>query len=188
MRNLAALIEECWIAETGQVDNSYIKAHCFASSATARCVPIPLASRLSVGQRRSTPWSMCVGVSPPSSLLLAIRRIGKRADLLIAGIVRMKRVNANRGYDTNGINAPWTRRERSRRPPGRRKRHRPLQYCERRNKHRRRVEALFFHLKDSRSVATNKDSVGRTFLSALALAAETPFWLCTSSDPRISAS
>ena len=63
---LAALTEEGWIAETGQIDSSYIKVHRSAGGAKGGRGPMPLASRVAAGQRRSTPLSMSSG--GPSAL------------------------------------------------------------------------------------------------------------------------
>src|ERR1700712_1390007 len=57
-RILAALTQEGWIAETGQIDSSYIKAARSAGGAKGGRGPMPLASRVVGGQRRSTPLSM----------------------------------------------------------------------------------------------------------------------------------
>jgi len=60
-RILAALSEEGWIAETGQIDSSYIKTHRSAGGAKGGREPTPLASRVAAGQRRSTRSSMFSG-------------------------------------------------------------------------------------------------------------------------------
>jgi len=57
-RILAALTEQGWIAETGQIDSSYIKAHRSAGGAKGGRGPTPLASRVEAGQPRSTRLSM----------------------------------------------------------------------------------------------------------------------------------
>ena len=57
-RILAALTEDGWIAETGQIDSSYIKAHRSAGGAKGGREPMPLASRVVGGQRRSMPLSI----------------------------------------------------------------------------------------------------------------------------------
>jgi transposase len=56
-RILAALTEEGWIAETAQIDSSYVKAHRSAGGAKGGLEPRPLASRVAAGRRRSTPSS-----------------------------------------------------------------------------------------------------------------------------------
>jgi hypothetical protein len=66
-RILAALTEEGWIAETGQIDSSYIKAHRSAGGAKEGRGPMPLASRVVGGLRRSTPLSMSSGDHSASS-------------------------------------------------------------------------------------------------------------------------
>lgn len=66
-RLLAALTEEGWIAETGQIDNSYIKAHRSASGAKGGREPMPLASSTAVGRQRSTRLSMSSGARSVSS-------------------------------------------------------------------------------------------------------------------------
>ena len=50
---LAALTDEGWIAETGQIDSSYVKAHRCSGGAKGGLEPKPLASRAEVGRRRS---------------------------------------------------------------------------------------------------------------------------------------
>ena len=57
-RILVALTEEGWIAETGQINSSYIKAHRSAGGAKGGRGPMPLASRVAAGQPRSTRLSM----------------------------------------------------------------------------------------------------------------------------------
>lgn len=61
--------------------------------------------------------------------------------------------------------------------PGRRNRQHPIQYGERRDKDRCRVEAMFCRLKDFRRIATRYDKLARNFLSAVSLAAAAPFWI-----------
>lgn len=48
---LAALTEEGWIAETGQIDSSYVKAHRCSGGAKGGLEPRPLAFRAAVGRR-----------------------------------------------------------------------------------------------------------------------------------------
>lgn len=66
-RILAALTDEGRITETGQIDTSYIKAHRFAGGAKRGRGPMPLASRVAAGRRRSTRWSMSSGDHSASS-------------------------------------------------------------------------------------------------------------------------
>ena len=54
----SGLTEDGWIAETGQIDSSYIKAHRSAGGAKGGREPMPLASRVVGGQRRSMPLSI----------------------------------------------------------------------------------------------------------------------------------
>ncbi len=61
--------------------------------------------------------------------------------------------------------------------PGRRNRKRPIQYDERRYRDRWRVEAMFCRLKDFRRIATRYDKLARNYLSAVAFAAASKFWL-----------
>lgn len=74
-RVLAALAEEGWIAETGQIDSSYIKAHCSAGGAKRGGGPMSLVSRVEAGQRRSMRSSMFLGDHSASSWLAATRRM-----------------------------------------------------------------------------------------------------------------
>jgi transposase len=60
-RILAALTEEGWIAETAQIDSSYIKAHRCAGGGKGGLEPMPLASRAVAGRRRSMRLSMSSG-------------------------------------------------------------------------------------------------------------------------------
>ena len=66
-RILAALSEEGWIAETAQIDSSYVKAHRCSGGAKGGLEPRPLASRAVVGRRRSTPLSISSGDHSASS-------------------------------------------------------------------------------------------------------------------------
>jgi len=66
-RILAALTEEGWIAETGQIDSSYIKAHRRAGGAKGGREPMPLASRAGGERPRSTRLSMSSGDHSASS-------------------------------------------------------------------------------------------------------------------------
>ena len=52
-RILAALTDEGWIAETAQIDSSYVKAHRCAGGAKGGRAPTPLASRVAAGRRKS---------------------------------------------------------------------------------------------------------------------------------------
>ena len=61
VRILAALTEEGWIAETAQIDSSYIKAHRCAGGGKGGLEPMPLASRAAAGRRRSMRSSMSSG-------------------------------------------------------------------------------------------------------------------------------
>ncbi len=54
---LAALTEKGWIAETGQIDSSYIKTHRSAGGAKRGREPMPLASRVAAGLQKFTPLS-----------------------------------------------------------------------------------------------------------------------------------
>lgn len=60
-RILAALTEDGWIAETAQIDSSYVKAHRCAGGGKGGLAPMPLASRAVAGRRRSTRLSMSSG-------------------------------------------------------------------------------------------------------------------------------
>ncbi len=53
-RILNALTEQGWIAETAQIDSSYIKAHRCAGGGKGGREPMPLASRVVAGPPRST--------------------------------------------------------------------------------------------------------------------------------------
>ena len=50
---LAALTEEGWIAETAQIDSSYVKAHRCSGGAKGGLEPRPLAYRAVAGRRKS---------------------------------------------------------------------------------------------------------------------------------------
>jgi IS5 family transposase len=83
----------------------------------------------------------------------------------------------DRGYD-----ADWFRnalKDKGIRPciPGRKSRGKAVRYDKRRYRRRNRIEIMFGRLKDWRRVATRYDRCAKTFLSALALAANVIFWL-----------
>lgn len=174
---MTALTEEGWIAETGQIDSSYIKAHRSAGGAKGGRGPMPFASRVAAGQRKIHALVDVLG--RPLRLVLTPGNTSdvKGADLLIGETTGMKRMIADRGYDANRITAAL--REQGTIPviPGRRNRKRPIQYDERRYKDRWRVEAMFCRLKDFRRVATRYDKLARNFLSAVSLAAAVAFWI-----------
>ena len=52
-RILSGLTEEGWIAETAQIDSSYVKAHRCAGGAKGGLAPRPLGYRVAGGRRRS---------------------------------------------------------------------------------------------------------------------------------------
>ena len=83
---------------------------------------------------------------------------------------------ADRGYD-----ADWFRealKDKGIRPciPGRKSRGKAVRYDKRRYRRRNRIEIMFGRLKDWRRVATRYDRCAKTFLSAVALAANVMFW------------
>ena len=57
-RILAALTDEGWIAETAQIDSSYVKAHRCSGGAKGGLEPRLLGSRAAAGRRRSMPSSI----------------------------------------------------------------------------------------------------------------------------------
>ena len=57
-RILTALTNEGWIAETGQIDSSYVKAHRCSGGAKGGLEPRPLASHAVAGRRKYTPLSI----------------------------------------------------------------------------------------------------------------------------------
>ncbi|HAF43349.1 MAG TPA: IS5 family transposase [Sphingobium sp.] len=176
-RILAALTEEGWITETGQIDSSYIKAH--RSAGGAKGGPRANAIGISRGGRTTKIHALVDVLGRPLRLVLTPGNTSdvKGADMLIGETIGMKRVIADRGYDANRIRAAL--REQGTIPviPGRRNRKRPIQYDERRYKDRWRVEAMFCRLKDFRRIATRYDKLARNFLSAVSLAAAVAFWL-----------
>ena len=83
----------------------------------------------------------------------------------------------DRGYD-----ADWFRdalKDKGIRPriPGRKPRGKTARYDKRRYRRRNRIEIMFGRLKDWRRIATRYDRCAKTFLSAVALAANAIFWL-----------
>jgi len=74
-RILAALTEEGWVAETAQIDSSYIKAHRCAGGGKGGRKPMPLASRAAVARRKSMRSSMSSVGSSASSLRRATHRM-----------------------------------------------------------------------------------------------------------------
>lgn len=89
----------------------------------------------------------------------------------------MKRLVADRGYDSDRLRA--TLRARGTTPviPGRCNRKRRIRHDERRYRDRWRIEAMFCRLKDFRRVATRYDKLAQNYLSAVQLAAIVAFWV-----------
>ena len=74
-RILAALTEEGWIAETAQIDSSYIKAHRCAGGGKGGRKSMPLASRAAVARRKSMRSSTFSADRSASSSRRAIHRM-----------------------------------------------------------------------------------------------------------------
>ena len=118
---LAALTDEGWIAETAQIDSSYVKAHrCSGGAKGARAQAI--------GISRSGPTTKIHALvdllGRPLRLVLTPGNTSdiKGADLLVGDTQGMKRLIADRGYDANRLRA--TLRDQGTIPviPGRRNR------------------------------------------------------------------
>ena len=127
-RMLAALTEEGWIAETAQIDSSYIKAHRSAGGAKgARADAIGI----SRGGRTTKVHAFVDLLGRPLRLVLTQGNTSdvKRADLLIDETASMKRI-AERGYDANRIRAALRQQGTISVIPGHRNRKRPIQYDE----------------------------------------------------------
>lgn len=127
-RMLAALTEEGWIAETGEIDSSYIKAHRSAGGAKgARADAIGI----SRGGRTTKVHAFVDLLGRPLRLVLTQGNTSdvKRADLLIDETASMKRI-AERGYDANRIRAALRQQGTISVIPGHRNRKRPIQYDE----------------------------------------------------------
>ena len=108
------------------------------------------------------------------------------AAALIGSLPAAEWLIADRGYD-----ADWFRealKDKGIRPciPGRKSRGKAVRYDRRRYKRRNRIEIMFGRLKDWRRIATRYDRCAKTFLSAVALAANVIFWLrrSMSLEPR----
>src|SRR3546814_5272580 len=103
---LAALTDEGWSAETGQIDSSHIKAHRSAGGAKGGARANECHWRLARGQddqdprpRRSARTPLRIVLTPSYTSDM------KGADLLIGEAAPMKRLIADRGYDANRIRA-----------------------------------------------------------------------------------
>jgi transposase len=99
------------------------------------------------------------------------------AAALLSSLPGAKWMIADRGCD-----ADWFRealKDKGIRPciPGRKSRGKAVRYDKRRYHRRNRIEIMFDRLKDWRRVATRYDRCAKTFLSAVALAANVMFWL-----------
>lgn len=174
---LDALTEEGWIAETAQIDSSYIKAHRCAGG--RKRGDRANAIGISRGGRTTKIHALVDVLGRPLRLALTPGNTSdiKGADQLLDATAGMKRVIADRGYDANRLRA--TLRQQGTIPviPGRRNRKRPIQYDERRYRDRWLVEAMFCRLKDFRRVATRYDKLALNYQSAISLAAAVAFWL-----------
>lgn len=103
-RILAALTEEGWIAETAQIDSSFIKVHRCAHGAKGRRKS---AIGISRGGRTTKIPALVDVIGRPLRLVLTPGNTSdiRGADLLIADAGRMKRMIADRGYDANKLRA-----------------------------------------------------------------------------------
>ncbi|WP_425466595.1 IS5 family transposase [Pelagibacterium montanilacus] len=175
-RILMALTDKGWIAETAQIDSSYIKAHRGAGGAKGGRAN---AIGISRGGRTTKVHALVDVIGRPLRLILTPGNASdmKGTDLLIGETTGMKRLIADRGYDANRLRS--TLRSQSTIPviPGRKNRKRIIRYDEKRYKDRWRVEATFCRLKDFRRVATRYDKLARNYLSAVMLAAAVAYWL-----------
>jgi len=172
------------IAETGQIDSSYGKAH--RCSGGAKSGARAQAIGISRGGRTTKIHALVDFIGRPLRLALSPWNTSdiKGADLRVCETVGMRRLLADRGYDANRLRAKLCEQGAIPVISGRRNRKRRIQYDERRYKDRWRVEAMFWRLKDFRRVATRYDKLSRNYLSAVALAAAIAFWLRISLDPN----
>lgn len=173
---LAALTEEGWIAETAQIDSSYIKAHRCAGGAkggSSQC-HWRFARRLDDEDscaRRCPRATTSPRTEAGQYIGYQRRRLARRCGRGNEAPNRRSRIRRQ----SAAIHAPGSRYY----PiiPGRRNRKRPIQYDERRYRDRWRVEAMFCRLKDFRRVATRYNKLARNYQSAVGLAAAVAFWL-----------
>ena len=89
---------------------------------------------------------------------------------------RLRRLLADRGFDSDAFR--YNLRSAGTTPviPGRRNRKQPIRYDGDRYKDRWRIEAAFCRLKDFRRIATRYDKLAANFASAVALATIIAFW------------
>ncbi len=109
---LAALTEKGWIAETGQIDSSYIKTHRSAGGAKGGASQCHWHLAWRQDYKNSRPCRRHRTTTPPCPD--ARQHLGVNgADLLIGEAAGMNRVIADRSYDANRIRRPCVSGERS---------------------------------------------------------------------------
>lgn len=101
----------------------------------------------------------------------------KGADLLIGEPIGMKRVIADRGYDSNHTRTALRKQGAIPVIPGRPNCRRPIQYDGRHYKDRWRVEAIFCRFRDFPRTATRYNELACNDLAGVALAAAIAFRL-----------
>ncbi len=83
----------------------------------------------------------------------------------------------HRGYDADRLRRSLRQTGTTPVIPGRRNRKRAIRYDQERYRGRHLIKNAFCRLKDFRRVATRYDKLANNFLSGVALAAATAFWL-----------
>jgi transposase len=99
------------------------------------------------------------------------------AAALLTSLTKADWLLGDRGYDAGWLREALKDKGIKVCIPDRKFRKKAVKYDTRRYKWRNRIEIMFGRLKDRRRVATRYDRCPETFLSAIALATTTLFWL-----------
>jgi transposase len=102
---------------------------------------------------------------------------------LLAAAGQIRRLIADKAYDTNRLRAELAERSVTAVIPSSARRKSPIPYSRRLHRQRNLIERMFARLKDFRRIATRYDKLARTFLSGVNIAAAITWWTQLSPNP-----
>jgi transposase len=102
---------------------------------------------------------------------------------LLAAAGQIRRLIADKAYDTNRLRAELAERGVTAVIPSSARRKSPIPYSRRLYRQRNLIERMFARLKDFRRIATRYDKLARNFLSGVNIAAAITWWTQLSPNP-----